>query len=137
MPFCKMCFDLGRPEYDKHDVRDSLRNTTCPYILNTKCKNCGNLGHTVSYCRVSMYSNSVPRKSVVKHIDIVKQVQKPNNPYDLLLCQDADDDTSNEVDEDYLPSIENIKWGKGFIVGSWADQVEYDNKKTWAQILVS
>lgn len=141
MPFCKMCYDLGRSDFDNHNVRDSARNTTCPYILNTKCRNCGCYGHTLSYCNMSRHINSLPQKSVVKHIDIVKSATKPNNPFDLLHCQDANDEDEafNELDvyENNLPSIKNIQWGKGFILTSWADEVENDNNKTWAQIIVS
>lgn len=143
MPFCKMCFDLGRPDFDKHNVRDSARNTTCPYLLNTKCKNCGYCGHTASYCKMPRHLNPVLQKPVApKHIDIVKPVTKPKNAFELL-CMEVDDDEEvkkeEEVEEeDELPDLSKVQWGKGLTKKSWADEVEEDEKKprTWAQVVV-
>ena len=86
--FCKMCYDLGRPDFNKHNVRDSARNTTCPYLLNTKCKNCGYFGHTSTYCKNTRLSNFTSHKSFVKHIDIVKSIPTLiNKKIDLFSSQ--------------------------------------------------
>ena len=120
MPFCKMCFDIGRPDYDKHNVRDSARNTTCPYLLNTKCTNCGYTGHTASYCKMPRHFNPGLKKPAPKHIDIVKPLLKPKNTFEIL-CMELDDD--HEEDEDELPHLSKVQWGKGLVKKSWADQV--------------
>ena len=127
-----MCFDLGRSDFDKHNVRDSARNTTCPYLLNTKCKNCGYFGHTSSYCKMPRYLNPVLQTPVVKHIEIVKPIAKPKNAFDLLQCLEVEDLEDLEKDEnmdDERPDISQIHWGKGFSKKSWADQVEEHEKK--------
>ena len=144
-----MCFDLGRPDFDKHNVRDSARNTTCPYLLNTKCKNCGYFGHTSSYCKMPSHLNPVFQKPVVKHIKIVKSIPKPSNAFDLLQCLEIEDNLEVEKDniehqlldedtDDELPDLSKIQWGKGFSKKSWADEVEKQEKKspTWAEVLV-
>jgi len=136
MPFCKMCFDLGRADFDKHYVRDPAGNTTCPYILNTKCKNCGYCGHTSTYCKMPRRVNHSIEKPV-KYVDnpVVKHVAKPKNAFELL-CVDADDE--DQVDEDELPDLSKIQWGKGLTKKSWADAVEEEENKprTWAQVVV-
>lgn len=146
-----MCFDLGRSDYDKHNVRDSARNTTCPFLLNTKCRNCGYFGHTTRYCKMPSHLNPV----APKHIHIVKQVTKPKNAFQLL-CMELDEHEDEEEvkndeevknndeeknddekqEEDELPDLSKVLWGKRFTKKSWADQVEEHDKKnsrTWAQ----
>ena len=56
-PFCKVCFDAGKPEseYTSHCVKASDRMTgttiiTCPTLLNTECRYCYGLGHTAKFC---------------------------------------------------------------------------------------
>jgi len=54
-PFCKVCFDSGKPEslYNSHFVRvsrDPTSRVTCPTLLNTECRYCSAVGHTVSKC---------------------------------------------------------------------------------------
>ena len=58
-PYCKVCFDAGRPEsdYSSHWVRslpDRNGNTTvtCPTLLDTECRYCYKLGHTAKFCPV-------------------------------------------------------------------------------------
>jgi len=56
-PFCKVCFDAGKPEsdYTSHHVRslpDRTGNTKilCPTLLNTECRYCSGVGHTTKFC---------------------------------------------------------------------------------------
>jgi len=54
-PFCKVCFDAGKPEseYTSHYLKSSPGPTgklVCPTLLNQSCLTCGNCGHTSSYC---------------------------------------------------------------------------------------
>ena len=122
MPFCKLCFDLGRPSFNNHNVRDSARNTTCPYLLNNKCRNCGYYGHTSSYCKMPHYLNPILNKPPPKHIDIVKSHTKSTNAFELLCMEvrkclmtykhqyQEDDNDDNELLE-----LSKVNWGKGFL----------------------
>ena len=147
--FCKMCYDLGRPDFNKHNVRDSARNTTCPYLLNTKCKNCGYFGHTSTYCKNTRVSNFTPHKSFVKHIDIVKSTPTPtptptsNNAFHLLNSLSYDDDDHDDDDiynqQCQLPDLSKVQWGKIIWTKSWADQAEEEENmsQSWAKVVVS
>ena len=62
-PFCKVCFDSGRSAavYESHYVRmwpgDNAAPVTCPLLLSNRCRRCGELGHTYSFCK----SKNIPR----------------------------------------------------------------------------
>ena len=119
--FCKICFDAGRTDYTTHNIRDSARNTICPYLLSIKCRNCGYTGHTASYCKIKKVCHPVKKPVVVKHIDIPKP--KPINMFTALLC-DEDEDEEDIIEE--LPPVSNIVWGQGFkdsVAMSWGDAV--------------
>jgi hypothetical protein len=54
-PFCKVCFDAGKPEssYTSHYVKSAPGPTgklVCPTLLNQSCLTCGQTGHTSGYC---------------------------------------------------------------------------------------
>lgn len=54
-PFCKVCFDAKRQEYNTHFLKDFSGPqpiVLCPYLLALKCNYCKEQGHTVSYCEV-------------------------------------------------------------------------------------
>lgn len=54
-PFCKMCFDAKREDYNTHFLKDFSGPkpvVLCPYLLALKCNYCKEQGHTVSYCEV-------------------------------------------------------------------------------------
>ena len=120
-------------------MRDAARNTTCLYLLNTKCKNCGYCGHTASYCKMPRHLNPVIQKPAPKHIDIVKSVSKPKNAFELLCIEAIDDEeVKKEEEEDELPDLSKVQWGKSLTKNSWADEVEEEEKKprTWSQVVV-
>ena len=124
MPFCKMCFDLGRSGFDNHNVRDSSNNITCPVLLNNKCKTCGFFGHTPKYCKnintpvktkkTSLNINNI-NKSIEKNITITNNII---NRFDVL-SQDEDTETPHINVYDLPPLVHFIPAGK-----SWADQAE-------------
>jgi hypothetical protein len=132
--YCKLCFDLKNTGFNTHNVRDTEKNITCPYLLKIKCRNCGLTGHTASYCSDPKKNNI--HDSTVKHII----VHEPNTH---LNCKDLEEDFNNHK----LPPISSIKWGFGFVsdktnVYLWADEAELEQqfrrKKTagmsWARI---
>ena len=54
-PYCKVCYDAGRPEkeYTSHYVKDQPGpngKVICPTLLNQACRICNKTGHTSSYC---------------------------------------------------------------------------------------
>lgn len=54
-PFCKVCFDTGKPEaeYTSHFVKSEpgvKGKVVCPTLLNQACTYCREPGHTVSHC---------------------------------------------------------------------------------------
>jgi len=54
-PFCKVCFDAKRPDYNTHFLKDftgSQPVVLCPYLLALTCNYCKEQGHTVSYCEI-------------------------------------------------------------------------------------
>ena len=76
-PFCKVCFDAGKPEseYTSHYLKSSPGPTgklVCPTLLNQSCLTCGKCGHTSSYCDQS--------KSRVKKSNNPNNPTNPNNP---------------------------------------------------------
>lgn len=54
-PFCKVCFDAKRDDYNTHFLKDFSGPkpiVLCPYLLAITCNYCKEQGHTVSYCEV-------------------------------------------------------------------------------------
>lgn len=54
-PFCKVCFDAKRNDYNTHFLKDFSGPepiVLCPYLLALKCNYCKEQGHTVSYCEI-------------------------------------------------------------------------------------
>ena len=54
-PFCKVCFDAGKPEstYTNHYVKNvpgQNGKVVCPTLLDLNCRYCLKNGHTVSHC---------------------------------------------------------------------------------------
>ena len=55
-PFCKVCYDAGKPEreYTSHFVKSKPGNdgkVVCPYLLSLECSYCKQKdGHTARYC---------------------------------------------------------------------------------------
>jgi hypothetical protein len=65
-PFCKVCFDAKKPEsvYTSHFVKSAPGpdgQIICPTLLNQACRNCGQLGHTSSYCVKTKQSHPQPQ----------------------------------------------------------------------------
>lgn len=54
-PFCKVCYDAGKPEelYASHFVKDRPGpdgRVVCPTLLNQECRYCKEKGHTPTHC---------------------------------------------------------------------------------------
>jgi len=64
-PFCKVCFDAGKPEssYTSHYVKSAPGPTgklVCPTLLNQSCLTCGHTGHTSGYCTQTQNQRQKP-----------------------------------------------------------------------------
>jgi hypothetical protein len=60
-PFCKVCFDAKREDYNTHFLKDFSGPqpvVLCPYLLALKCNYCKEQGHTVSYCEILKAKNA-------------------------------------------------------------------------------
>jgi hypothetical protein len=58
-PFCAVCKDAGRSDFNTHFVRDRPGgNVVCQYLLSLECGYCGEQGHTPSHCPVLKRQNS-------------------------------------------------------------------------------
>ena len=66
-PYCKVCYDAGRPEkeYTSHYVKDQPGpngKVICPTLLNQACRICNKTGHTSSYCPQYRQRRQEPRR---------------------------------------------------------------------------
>lgn len=106
-PFCKVCFDSGKPEslYNSHFVRasrDPTSRVTCPTLLNTECRYCAAVGHTVSKCPKlgrsgggdTMYCRPVVAKPV------------PSTP--TSVWSEVDEDTDADADTDDTATMSTV-----------------------------
>lgn len=111
-PFCKMCFDAKREDYNTHFLKDFSGPkpvVMCPYLLALKCNYCKEQGHTVSYCevlkkneasRAVSKSSSQNGKFFIMRSSQTTVSQKPTTPsvshsmknHFALLSVDDDDD---------------------------------------------
>ena len=66
-PFCKVCFDAGKPEseYTGHWVRDQpgpKGTVVCPHLLSLECRYCHKKGHTPKHCTILLARRAPPSK---------------------------------------------------------------------------
>lgn len=83
-PFCKICFDAGKPEsqYTSHYIRkttDPNSAITCPILLATECRYCHQMGHTISRCTLREQNNRARDAPAPRPVAVAAQapVQAP------------------------------------------------------------
>lgn len=81
-PFCKVCFDTGKPEsmYTSHYVNDVPGKkgvVVCPTLLALECRYCKKTGHTVSRC--NMITESRKLQFAKKRAERQQQQQQQQN----------------------------------------------------------
>lgn len=125
---CKVCFDAGKPEslYNSHRVKDNSGKTTCPTLLNTECRYCFKLGHTIKFCDVLANKNRSMDKppSVQLPISIKKtaeknRIEKKHIGFAALY---VDSDTDTEIEE-----FKEVKVEEKPVIAN-------ETKNTWAAI---
>ena len=109
--FCKICYDAGKPDYLKHNIREWNQNkkcqeVVCPYLKNLTCSNCGEKGHTARYCKqvknnlvIMVPVCAVKPVKPVKVVQLVKKVPKIINMFELL--KESGEESEQESEEEY------------------------------------
>lgn len=104
-PYCKVCFDAGKPEteYTSHWVKDRNGKTLCPTLLNTECRYCYKLGHTAKFCDVLVKNNKEKERAERRYQAAAKEQpkqkvveKKPTNLF-ATLCEDSDSEEEIKV----------------------------------------
>jgi len=99
-PSCHHCSNLNkfRPAYMKFPIDHYLRETrdrnspiACPVLKNTKCLNCGRMGHTQSHCLT--YSRKF--EEIVPLVDH----SKVDNRFDVLMEDDSSVEYASSVED--------------------------------------
>ena len=122
-PFCKVCFDAGKPEaeYTTHFVKSEpgLKGVVvCPTLLSQPCTYCYTAGHTVSYCTVLQKDKKLKayRMRVERAKEFVKEPsnkpvnKKRSNVFSMLIEESDDEECAPIVKpvEEY-PSLTSTK----------------------------
>lgn len=109
-PFCKVCYDTGKPEsvYTSHWVRTlpGLHSSgggkiTCPTLLATECRYCLKAGHTVKFCpTIEQRNKFMEKKKAAESSNVERKndskVSANSSSRFALLCDDDDDDDDAE-----------------------------------------
>ena len=108
-PFCKVCFDTGKPEsvYTSHYVRDVPGENgvvVCPTLLDIQCRYCKKKGHTTSKCPILKKKGiKAPAPSLmlpeVANNDRLRLQQQKNNSFGELAYNSDDDEDELEEGE--------------------------------------
>jgi hypothetical protein len=101
-PFCKVCFDSGKPShlYNSHYVRQTPHTSSmivCPTLLAHVCAHCNMTGHFVSTCpkaKREAKEQRAERMATNRHRNNVAAVAAPitnKNPF-ATLAEHSDSD---------------------------------------------
>jgi hypothetical protein len=124
--FCKFCKDSGKNEtiYTSHNVKDKKGNLCCPILMTTLCKNCGNFGHTIKFCKSVSFENN--KKTIQKPITEMRvEIKKNNNVVNRFAAFDDDDEdepTNTIEPEKTVKKAESIFVKYKRRVENWADE---------------
>ena len=121
-PFCKVCYDAGKPEsdYTSHYVRslpDRNGHTmvTCPTLMSTECRYCGNYGHTTKFCPIASNKNQYQKQTQTqKQREMPQKTTTLNKPINVSKFAVLDD--SDSEDEEY-PALGDIVAANPVITG--------------------
>lgn len=139
-PYCKVCFDAGKPEseYTSHWVRslpdrNGKSNVTCPTLLSTECRYCYELGHTAKFCPV-LEKNKKEKERAERRYQVVSerssqkeklpQVKKQTSMFDVLR-----DESDTEEEVKVSKPVENFP-----VLGAPTKKVEVTLPKTEPEV---
>ena len=119
-PFCKVCHDAGRSDYDTHYLRDRPGGeVVCKFLLSLECRYCGGAGHTPNYCpnkkqeerrtRHQMHGGRIHQVRV-KTATSTTQKPKMTNAFDAL-DTDSDSDSDSDDEEEMKEMKKEMKKG--------------------------
>lgn len=99
-PYCKVCFDAGKPEtdYTSHWVRSlpdrsGKTTVTCPTLLNIKCGYCSRNGHTVKFCPSIKQNIEQPiKKTKTAVVETKVRENKSGTAFAALMDSDSEDE---------------------------------------------
>jgi hypothetical protein len=93
-PYCKVCHDAGKSDYNKHGLKDKNGKTICPYLLSLQCNNCKAFGHTQKHCD----KNKQSAKTVEdKFCGFCYKVNKNDPAYKTHYVRKNKDDANSEI----------------------------------------
>lgn len=118
-PFCKVCYDTGKPEsvYTSHWVRtlaivngvkkNNGMKITCPTLLATECRYCLKAGHTVKFCPIIEKRDKFMEKRKVN--DTCNVVEEPCITSSSQFAVLSVDDDDEEI-EDHVVTTSSCSW---------------------------
>jgi hypothetical protein len=120
-PYCKVCFDAGKPEseYTSHWVRSlpdrsGKTTVTCPTLLDTECRYCFNFGHTAKFCPAIKQQEKervkADRKAKAVEVEKTKpkvQEKKSGSVFAALVDSDSEEEKPEKVSNNIKP-IDNF-----------------------------
>lgn len=106
---CKVCKVSGKPEsiVTSHNVKDKTGKVCCPTLLGQACSKCGNLGHTINYCKSEKewrekFDDKEDRRMARVRREEVKVPNKPStsafSALDLSDSEEEEEHTKAEIE---------------------------------------
>jgi len=92
-PYCKVCHDAGKSDYNKHGLKDKNGKTICPYLLSLQCNNCKAFGHTQKHCDKNKQSSQTEDK----FCGFCYNVDKNDPAYKTHYVRKNKDDANSEI----------------------------------------
>ena len=92
-PYCKVCHDAGKSDYNKHGLKDKNGKTICPYLLSLQCNTCKAFGHTQKHCDKKKQS----AQTEDKFCGFCYKVNKNDPAYKTHYVRKIKDDPDSEI----------------------------------------
>jgi len=92
-PYCKVCHDAGKSDYNKHGLKDKNGKTICPYLLSLQCNTCKAFGHTQKHCDKKKQS----AQTEDKFCGFCYKVDKNDPAYKTHYVRKIKDDPNSEI----------------------------------------
>lgn len=118
-PFCKVCYDAGKPEalYTSHYVKASMEPgacIVCPTLLAISCLHCGENGHNVSHCKTkakqTKIQNNYYRRSAYQEKQPKKDMKKTTctkkGCFAALIEEDSDEEPEEEEPKKNMEDVD-------------------------------
>lgn len=108
-PYCKICHDAGKSDYNSHWVKDSNGKVLCPTLLNTECRYCFKMGHTIKFCDILLNKNKKKEEPTTKNVVVKPQKSQviQTNTFEVLQDENDSDNESDKKEVDNFPSLDS------------------------------